>query len=59
MKHHREVQKLKQQQAALQQLLQQAEDQLVSCTIKVGQSWTESEKQVTPAEAASSSVFVL
>jgi hypothetical protein len=30
MKHHREVQELKQQQAALKQLLQQAEDQLVS-----------------------------
>jgi hypothetical protein len=30
MRHHRELQELKQQQAALQQLLQQAEDQLVS-----------------------------
>jgi hypothetical protein len=59
MKHHREVQELKQQQAALQQLLQQAEDQLVSRTFEVGQSWTKSERQVTPAEAASSSVFVL
>jgi hypothetical protein len=32
MRHHRELQELKQQQAALQQLLQQAEDELVRHT---------------------------